>query len=116
VVVAHEDAWKKAGVAHCDISPGNIQILDGRGVLGDWEYAIPIDQLGTRRAINSVGLFIVISIAIVLNILEGNNPNDAAASCTSQAVRHHPPVGGIIQDTMGRDLLNIFVFHPCIGG
>jgi hypothetical protein len=54
-VLAHEAAWITARIAHCDISPGNIQIHQQRGILADWEYAVSIDQLHTTRAINSVG-------------------------------------------------------------
>lgn len=53
VVNAHESAWKKARIAHCDISPGNIQIHQNRGILADCEYAVGIDELHTAKAINS---------------------------------------------------------------
>ena len=54
-VLAHKAAWTIAGIAHCDISPGNIQIHQRRGILADWEYAVSINQLHTARAVNSVG-------------------------------------------------------------
>jgi hypothetical protein len=53
VIDAHEDAWRKAAIAHCDVSLGNIQILEGRGILADWEFGTPVSQLSTDRAINS---------------------------------------------------------------
>ena len=53
---AHQDAWQKCGIAHCDISPANIQIRSGRGILADWEFGTPVDQLSTDRAVNSVSL------------------------------------------------------------
>ena len=53
--LAHEAAWTIARIAHCDISPGNIQIHGQRGILADWEYAVSINQLHTERAVNSVG-------------------------------------------------------------
>jgi RIO-like serine/threonine protein kinase len=56
LVLAHEAAWVRAKIAHCDISPGNIQIRQQRGLLADWEFAVPIDELHTVRALNSVGL------------------------------------------------------------
>ena len=55
MVLAHEVAWKTARIAHCDISPGNIQIYHQRGILADWEYAVSIDKLHTVRALKSVG-------------------------------------------------------------
>jgi hypothetical protein len=55
LVLAHEAAWTIARIAYCDISPGNIQIHQQRGILADWEYAVSIDELHTARAINSVG-------------------------------------------------------------
>src|SRR5271163_4189060 len=53
---AHEDAWREAAIAHCDVSLGNIQINKGRGILADWEFGTPVSQLSTDRAINSVSL------------------------------------------------------------
>jgi hypothetical protein len=55
LVLAHEVAWKTARIAHCDISPGNIQIHQQRGILAGWECAVSIDELHTARAVNSVG-------------------------------------------------------------
>lgn len=56
LVLAHEAAWITARIAHCDISPGNIQIHRQRGILADWEYAVSVNQLHTVREVNSVGL------------------------------------------------------------
>src|ERR1700722_11086813 len=53
---AHQDAWTKAKITHCDLSPANIQIHDGRGLLADWEFGTPVDQLSSDRALNSVTL------------------------------------------------------------
>ena len=53
-VLAHEEAWTSASIAHCDISPGNIQIHQGRGILADWECAVSIDELNTLKAVNAV--------------------------------------------------------------
>jgi hypothetical protein len=36
LVLAHKAAWTIAKIAHCDISPGNIQIHGQRGILADW--------------------------------------------------------------------------------
>ena len=55
LVLAHEAAWTTAKIAHCDISPGNIQIHEEHGILADWECAVSIDELHSVRAINSVG-------------------------------------------------------------
>jgi RIO-like serine/threonine protein kinase len=57
LVLAHEAAWITGRIAHCDISPGNIQIHRQRGILADWEYAVSIDQLHTVRAVNLVGFY-----------------------------------------------------------
>jgi hypothetical protein len=57
LVLVHEAAWITARIAHCDISPGNIQIYRQRGILADWEYAVSIDQLHTARAVNLVGFY-----------------------------------------------------------
>ena len=54
LLLAHEVAWKTARITHCDISPGNIQIHQQRGILADWEYAVSIDELHTAKAVNSV--------------------------------------------------------------
>ena len=45
-----------AGIAHCDISPGNVQIHRQRGILADLEYAVGINELYTARAVNSIGI------------------------------------------------------------
>jgi hypothetical protein len=36
---AHEDAYNKAGILHCDISVGNILITNGHGILIDWDLS-----------------------------------------------------------------------------
>ena len=73
---AHEDAWRKAEIAHCDISLGNIQILQGRGILADWEFATPISQLSTDRAVNSASLapFTALAPALTLKYREHSIP------------------------------------------
>ncbi|OBZ73849.1 hypothetical protein A0H81_06455 [Grifola frondosa] len=42
-IVAHQQAWEKAGVLHRDISDGNVLIYDGSsgpvGILNDWDLA-----------------------------------------------------------------------------
>ena len=73
---AHEDAWQKAVIAHCDISLGNIQILEGRGILADWEFGTPVSQLSTDRAINSASLapFTALVPALTLKYREHSIP------------------------------------------
>lgn len=56
LVIAHQAAWTTAGIAHCDISPGNVQIHRQRGILADWEYAVSINELHTTRAVNFVSV------------------------------------------------------------
>ena len=56
LVLAHQAAWTTAGIAHCDISPGNVQIHRQRGILADWEYAVSINELHTARGVNSVSV------------------------------------------------------------
>jgi RIO-like serine/threonine protein kinase len=55
LVLAHKAVWTIAGIAHCDISPGNIQIHRQHRILADWEYAVSINQLHTARVVNLVG-------------------------------------------------------------
>jgi hypothetical protein len=65
---AHEHAWTRAAIAHCDVSLGNIQILDGRGILADWEFGTPISELSTHRAVNSVSLAPFTALAHTLTL------------------------------------------------
>ena len=39
ITIAHEEAYMKARVLHCDISIGNIIIIEGRGILIDWDLS-----------------------------------------------------------------------------
>jgi len=41
------DAYN-AGILHRDISPGNIIIHEGSGLLIDWDLSKPIDMLSTK--------------------------------------------------------------------
>jgi serine/threonine protein kinase len=45
--LAHMDAYN-AGILHRDISPGNIIIHEGSGLLIDWDLSKPIDMLSTK--------------------------------------------------------------------
>jgi Fungal protein kinase len=42
--LGHDDAVQ-AGVLHCDISAGNILIVDGRGILIDWDLSKWLNNL-----------------------------------------------------------------------
>jgi hypothetical protein len=64
----------------CDISLGNIHIVDGRGILADWELGTLVSQLSTDRAINSVSLapFTALAHALALEYRERSIPCHAA--------------------------------------
>ncbi|CAA7265130.1 unnamed protein product [Cyclocybe aegerita] len=47
-MVAHYEAATKARILHRDISAGNIIIVEGGGILIDWEFAKHIDENGAR--------------------------------------------------------------------
>ena len=38
-ILAHKDAYNKAGVLHCDISIWNIMITKGHGILINWDLS-----------------------------------------------------------------------------
>ncbi|KIJ09916.1 hypothetical protein PAXINDRAFT_86801 [Paxillus involutus ATCC 200175] len=46
---AHEDVLHKAGILHCNISPGNIIIHIGKGLLIDWDLAKLVTTSGHRQ-------------------------------------------------------------------
>ena len=43
-LLAHDDAFNKAGVLHRDISVGNIMITEGNGMLIDWDLSKRVDK------------------------------------------------------------------------
>lgn len=45
--LAHKDAYD-AGILHRDISPGNIIIHEGSGLLIDWDLSRPFDMQSTK--------------------------------------------------------------------
>jgi hypothetical protein len=51
LVLAHEAAWITARIAHCDISPGNIQIHRQRGILADWMQLALTNSIPRGRSI-----------------------------------------------------------------
>jgi hypothetical protein len=109
-ILAHEVAWKTARIAHCDISPGNIQIHQQRGILADWECAVSVDKLDTTRALNSVGYFpfqlLEADVAAI-----GNLRNHATTSCVIHTNnRHATGPKGSIQNSVGRNVLCVLLF------
>lgn len=55
--LAHEDAVKKSLVLHRDLSPGNVIIVDGRGMLIDWDHSKRMsgeEPSGPRRPMRTV--------------------------------------------------------------
>ncbi|KAG2089146.1 uncharacterized protein F5147DRAFT_658498 [Suillus discolor] len=48
-LIAHKDAYHKAGVLHRDLSAGNVVIHDGKGILIDWDLSKLIDIKGARK-------------------------------------------------------------------
>lgn len=55
--LAHEDAVKKSLVLHQDLSPGNMIIVDGRGMLIDWDLSKRMsseEPCGPRRPMRTV--------------------------------------------------------------
>ena len=52
-MVAHQDAWEKAGVLHRDVSMGNIliDVITGNGFLNDWDlckYKEEMNQVASQ--------------------------------------------------------------------
>ncbi|KAI6015745.1 hypothetical protein PISMIDRAFT_67594, partial [Pisolithus microcarpus 441] len=45
----HYNALKKAGILHCNLSPGNIIIFLGWGLLIDWDLSKLVDTVGPRQ-------------------------------------------------------------------
>jgi RIO-like serine/threonine protein kinase len=43
-LLAHNDAFNKAGVLHRDISVGNILITKGKGILIDWDLSKRVNK------------------------------------------------------------------------
>jgi RIO-like serine/threonine protein kinase len=43
-LLAHNDAFNKAGVLHHDISVGNILITKGKGILIDWDLSKRVNK------------------------------------------------------------------------
>ncbi|KAG2073504.1 hypothetical protein BDR04DRAFT_950482, partial [Suillus decipiens] len=48
-LLAHKDAYEKAGVLHRDLSIGNIVIFHGKGILIDWDLAKLVSTKGPRQ-------------------------------------------------------------------
>ncbi|KAG2108560.1 hypothetical protein BD769DRAFT_1306910, partial [Suillus cothurnatus] len=49
-LLAHKDAYEKAGILHRDLSIGNIVIFRGKGILIDWDLAKSISTKGPRQS------------------------------------------------------------------
>ncbi|KAJ7584143.1 hypothetical protein C8J56DRAFT_1166983 [Mycena floridula] len=62
---AHKLAFEKCRYLHCDISLGNIILLDGRGLLIDWEYAKKMDDIVTKKQPWRTGTWQFISTQLV---------------------------------------------------
>ncbi|KAF5371807.1 hypothetical protein D9758_003396 [Tetrapyrgos nigripes] len=66
-LTAHKDAFDKAGLLHRDVSIGNIIVMgNGRGLLVDWEFSKPKDQLESQgRQLERTGTWQFISVALL---------------------------------------------------
>ncbi|THU98068.1 hypothetical protein K435DRAFT_753274 [Dendrothele bispora CBS 962.96] len=65
-LIAHTDAYTKAGILHRDVSAGNILITeDRRGLLGDWELSKLVVDLSTARQPQRTGTWQFISAALL---------------------------------------------------
>ncbi|THU98085.1 hypothetical protein K435DRAFT_721142 [Dendrothele bispora CBS 962.96] len=65
-MIAHTDAYTKAGLLHRDVSAGNILITeDRRGLLGDWELSKLVADLSTARQPQRTGTWQFISAALL---------------------------------------------------
>ncbi|KAG1858275.1 hypothetical protein C8R48DRAFT_573667, partial [Suillus tomentosus] len=49
-LLAHKDAYEKAGILHRDLSIGNIVIFRGKGILIDWDLAKSVSTKGPRQS------------------------------------------------------------------
>lgn len=77
VFLGHEDAFTKCGFLHRDVSGGNILIVydkktpidiydgGGRGLLNDWDMAIPIANLAKARQAERTGTWQFMSIELL---------------------------------------------------
>ncbi|KAG1734425.1 uncharacterized protein EDB91DRAFT_1250943 [Suillus paluster] len=65
-LLAHKDAYEKAGVLHRDLSIGNIVIYFGKGILIDWDLAKLISMKGHRQ-VTRTGTWQFMSAYLVQN-------------------------------------------------
>ncbi|KAG1853458.1 hypothetical protein DFJ58DRAFT_660885 [Suillus subalutaceus] len=65
-LIAHKDAYHKAGVLHRDLSAGNVGIHKGKGILIDWDLSKLINVKGARQ-VTHMGTWQFMSAHLVQN-------------------------------------------------
>ncbi|KAI6022802.1 hypothetical protein BKA83DRAFT_3998296, partial [Pisolithus microcarpus] len=60
----HYDTLKKAGILHCDLSPGNIIIFLRQGLLINWDLSKLVDTVGPRQ-MTCTGTWQFMSVALL---------------------------------------------------
>ncbi|KAG1788509.1 hypothetical protein EV424DRAFT_1550633 [Suillus variegatus] len=63
-LIAHKEAYHKAGVLHRDLSAGNVVIYKGKGILIDWDLSKLITIQGARQ-VNRTGTWQFMSAHLV---------------------------------------------------
>ncbi|KAI5990792.1 hypothetical protein EDC04DRAFT_2587756 [Pisolithus marmoratus] len=63
-LIAHSDALKKAGILHCNLSPSNIIIYLGQGLLIDWDLSKLVNMVGPRQ-LTCTGTWQFMSVALL---------------------------------------------------